>query len=111
DQTIAGGKFVDLGGFRNFVHSRDLTRPITLKFEIDLTEEELPTYITPGGALAARDYEPLEFNEVPKSSKITVSIAWSELRGGLYVRDYGVEINGTPLARIECHSDERGVYL
>src|SRR3712207_7995242 len=31
DQTLVGGKFIDLGGFRNFVHRRDLTLPVVLR--------------------------------------------------------------------------------
>lgn len=30
DRVIAGGEFIDLGGFRNFVHGRDLSRAVVL---------------------------------------------------------------------------------
>src|SRR5438270_3595608 len=41
DQTAAGGKFIDLGGFRNLVHGHDLARPVILRFDLDLANTEL----------------------------------------------------------------------
>ena len=35
DRTTLGGNAVDLGGFRNFVHDRDLNNTISLSFEMD----------------------------------------------------------------------------
>ena len=36
DQTILGGDYVDLGGYRNFIHDRITREPIVLEFELDL---------------------------------------------------------------------------
>ena len=37
DTTLAGGEFVDLGGFRNLVHNHDVNKPVILRFDLDLT--------------------------------------------------------------------------
>ncbi len=111
DQTIAGGKFVDMGGFRNFVHGRDMDRSIRLRFEIDLSEDELPTYITHGGRLSASEYEFPELSVAVHSATVAASVGWSESREALYVSDYSVDINGLPLAKIDCSSDMRNVHL
>ena len=47
DRTVAGGPFVDLGGFRNFAHMRDLDLPIKFSFRLDLQDTDLPDYGTP----------------------------------------------------------------
>src|SRR5262245_43322663 len=36
DVTDGGAGFIDLGGFRNYVHGRDLTKAVTLRFDLDL---------------------------------------------------------------------------
>ena len=43
DRTLGGGAFVDLGGFRSFVHGRDLSRPVRLRFSLDLKDVGLPS--------------------------------------------------------------------
>jgi hypothetical protein len=37
DKTISGDGVVDLGGFRNFVHGRQLSRAVVLRFDLDLS--------------------------------------------------------------------------
>src|SRR5260370_30714598 len=41
DRTAAGGKFVDLGGFQNLVHQRDLSRPVIVRFDLDIEKQRL----------------------------------------------------------------------
>lgn len=40
--TKLGGKSVELGGFKNLVHDHDLSKKITLKFDIELANTEIP---------------------------------------------------------------------
>ena len=35
-KTVTGGKIVDLGGFKNFVHNHDTTLPIKLRFDFEV---------------------------------------------------------------------------
>jgi predicted ATPase len=44
DHTQLGGASVDLGGFRNLVNNHDDTKTITMRFEMDLRETDLPDY-------------------------------------------------------------------
>ena len=41
-RTSLGGDQIDLGGFRRFVHGHDSTRPVRLRFELNLRDRELP---------------------------------------------------------------------
>src|SRR6476661_3350442 len=34
DQTVVGGKFIDLGGFHTLVHGHDRSRPVVLRFDL-----------------------------------------------------------------------------
>jgi len=38
-QTKLAGDMVDLGGFRNYVHGHDLSRPVTLRLETDIDRQ------------------------------------------------------------------------
>ncbi|RKT46652.1 AAA family ATPase [Thiocapsa rosea] len=44
-QTQLGGDIVDLGGFQNLVYGHDLNRVIRMRFELDLSDIELPRHI------------------------------------------------------------------
>ena len=51
DITIAGGDFVDLGGFRTFVHMQNLERMVKLKFCLNLEDVIFPKYFPEVGHL------------------------------------------------------------
>lgn len=50
DQTIAGGKYIDLGGFRRLVHRNDDNAmaapetPIRLRIDVDVTRNDLKSF-------------------------------------------------------------------
>src|SRR5687767_6223707 len=44
DKTLTGGASIDLGGFQNLVHNHDLGLPIIMRFDLDLSETDLPDY-------------------------------------------------------------------
>jgi len=45
DRTVAGGDAIDLGGFENMVYGHDLSLPIIMQFDMDLTNIDLPSYV------------------------------------------------------------------
>src|SRR5262245_31751848 len=47
DRTLMGGEAVELGGFRNIVHRHERDRAVTLKFDLDLVQADLPEFHTP----------------------------------------------------------------
>lgn len=111
DQTIAGGKFVDLGGFDNFVHGHDRSRQVTFRFDLDLREEEFPEYVPIDEAVAIADETQPDLSAAVESAWVEISIAWSELRDGYYVRSYATGVNGEPIGSILCDFGRRTVEL
>jgi predicted ATPase len=92
DKTDLGGESVDLGGFRNLVHMRDLNKEIEIGVRFKLESgDSLLSYtsrleddlITEHGYEEARDflYEVHEF-------VLTLSIAWSERLQKVMVSSY-----------------------
>jgi hypothetical protein len=113
DKTMAGGQFVDLGGFLNVVHGHDPLREIKLAFELDLRKISLPTYYNPKGLRKVVDYEELEFAQNIESAKVSISVAMKSFREEItyLVTDYAVEINGEPLARLSTPTLRSGTVL
>lgn len=114
DRVISGGDLIDLGGFRNFVHGRDLSRAVVLRFGLDLRRSELPTYnyvVSEGYVGNVIDAIPPDLTETVNSASVEVAVAWSEFRQSCYVQRYAVEINGVPLGSIESTFERRQVAL
>ncbi len=42
DKTFFGGNTIDLGGFKSLVNNHDLSLPIKIRFDLDLSNEDLP---------------------------------------------------------------------
>src|SRR5262245_33774728 len=112
DRTAAGGDTLDLGGYRNFVHGRQLTRPIILRIDLDLSDDiDLPQYpaISPDWVLP--NYSLPRLGEPVKAAAVEVEIGWSELRDVPYVRRYAVWINGKVLAVLRAEFERHQVFL
>jgi hypothetical protein len=89
DQTIAGGPFVDLGGFQNFVHKQNLDTPVKISFDLDLEETGLPDYGTPPPpGVPYEEAGPLVRNV--KKGMVLVTISWSRQHSAPYVSEYVV---------------------
>src|SRR5687767_11297828 len=56
DKTLAGGASIDLGGFRSLVHNHDLSLPVSLRFDLDLTQIDLPDYTMWARYMLPSDY-------------------------------------------------------
>ncbi|MHB8954574.1 MAG: AAA family ATPase [Pirellulaceae bacterium] len=98
DRTVVGGKLVDLGGFENFVHGHDTSRPIRLQIGIRMTERDLPEYPT------KEDYNPYDdltdlFSGIT-DGWVAVTVAWSDLLNRPFVAEYEVGYNSRAFARI-----------
>ncbi|MBK7994111.1 MAG: AAA family ATPase [Blastocatellia bacterium] len=86
DQTIQGGDNIDLGGFRNLVSDRDLKKKIHLRFEMDLSREDLPLY----HSLSKWDFD---ISPKVKSAWVEIVIGWDEVRKYPYITNYLVGMN------------------
>ncbi len=101
DKTIAGGDFVDLGGFRTFVHMQNLERTVKLKFCLNLEDVVLPRYFPEVGHLQFEEYVLPQISESVKTGAIEIWISYCPYRKTPFVSRYEIELNGECFAAIE----------
>ncbi len=116
DHTIAGGEFVDLGGFNNFVHGKDESEVITLGLEVDLSDYS-NAWFDPLDALS----EIMQFERFSSgvldnfgafdSVEVRLSITWSNLQGKPFVSSVAIISGGEEVGSISAGSDGRRVTL
>lgn len=119
DRTIHGGEFVDLGGFRNLVHQRDLTLPIYIKLEMELNRASLPDLVPDAfDEWQTSDDSVWEFSNLLQETKdrtesisIELKIGWSSARQAALVIGYEAGLNGAWLVRIESGEDGRDAEI
>ena len=123
DRTLYGGDFVDLGGFRNLVHKRDLSRRIGITLELTLNDALLPD-LTPApwedwqADLSGNPDDVWRFHEtlqetmnIACSVSVRIEIGWSVLRQAAVVLCYEASVNGEWLARIAATEDGRDASI
>jgi predicted ATPase len=119
DRTLYGGEFVDLGGFHNLVHQRDLTRSICIKLEMDLNRSSLPDLVPEAyDEWQTNDESVWEFSGLLQETKdrtnsvsIELKIGWSSIRQAALVIGYEVGINGEWIVRINSPEDGRDAEI
>jgi predicted ATPase len=118
DHTVAGGKYIDLGGFEHFVHRRnkddviDGTKEMGLRVDLELTEADLPSFD------ADFDYmsEILKLNfgsfvKEVKSASVELTIGWSSVEKCPFVSTTKILLNNLELAQIVANPNIRGVVV
>lgn len=112
DQTLVGGKFIDLGGFRTFVHGHDLSRSIVLRFEFDLRRTTLFPAVESLDTLSEWFSGPVDslYSRLT-SAAVTIEVAHSAFHDRIFVKHYGVDLNGRPFAAIDHDPDRRFTAL
>jgi hypothetical protein len=114
DQTIAGG-LIDLGGFKALIHNHELSRPITIKLVIDLSEaqgsDRLP--LNSGGSLTDSQFVNLNLRyivgentdlkdyAVVQEVGVELDVRWSDLLNRPYVSSLAVEMDGASVATLK----------
>jgi hypothetical protein len=107
DQTVVGGKFIDLGGFRTLVHGHDVSKPVVFRFDLGLkfvlfpyveTFDRLSEFV---GVLVENLYTMFS------SAAVTLEIAYSSFHDRVYVRRYEVELDGRVFAEIRHDPDRK----
>ena len=111
DQTAIGGKFVDLGGFKSFVHNRRQDAQVALEFGLDLEDRDMPAYLPFGGTQPVQLYEQADLSAAVQTASVRIRLGYSETLNDLYVSEYAVVINGRMLATITCSPDRRSIQL
>jgi hypothetical protein len=118
DRLLASGAFIDLGGFRQFVHQHDLTRPVRVGVTLEVDEDGLPVYPVPfplsteEDAMddnAARAFFESGLSHISEVS-VEVTVQWDEVLSSPWITAYEVGVNGRLFGRIEADS-ERQAYL
>lgn len=103
DRTRQGGDTIDLGGFRNFVHKRDLSREVTICVEMELGDEVIPEFFEDAiedrsdvDAAVWRLHETLDLvrNQVQRVA-VQLNLSWSEFQQRAVANGYQVDFNGT----------------
>jgi predicted ATPase len=123
DRTLYGGDFIDLGGFLNLVHHRDLSRRIGIKLELALNSKNLPDLMPEPweGWQAGQTFNEegiwefynllQETRDRTETVSIRLEIAWSAMRQTAVVGVYEASVNGDWLSRIEASEDGQDVSI
>ena len=114
DRTSIGGKAVDLGGFETMVYNHDVSKPIRLKIELDLQNEDLPQYFDGYEDMGLFQFSDKQIGEIPMravSAAVEVSIRWNHQLSRPVLSQFKVDMNGHHLATIEATDDARQVFL
>jgi hypothetical protein len=102
DVTERGGASINLGGFKNLIHNRDLRSNVTLAFEVDLEDIDLPEYSV--------DADGYNISAEVNSARISFTIGWSHLEAKPIPLRYEVAINGIDAAQLILDSGGRDIY-
>jgi hypothetical protein len=110
DRTLLGGSSIDLGGFESLVHQHDKSLPIRLAFELDLTNEDLPDYMSnlPDFArktLAEYDYSYQTVTANILTARVEIEVRWDSSLEKPYLAYYSVVANGHDLLEIRGSGD------
>jgi predicted ATPase len=119
DRTLHGGDFIDLGGFRNLVHQRDMLRRIDVKLEMTLNSKDLPDLMPePWEEWQSDDERLYELYTLLSGCQqrmdkigVTLTIGWNSSRQKAVVLKYEIEVSGNWLGRIESAEDGRDVRI
>ena len=108
DRTRQGGDTIDLGGFSNFVHNRDLSREVTLSVELELGDDSIPEFFEDAiedrsdvDAEVWRFHETLDIirNQV-KQVAVRLNVRWSDFLETVVISGYRVDFNGDWCAEV-----------
>jgi len=113
DVTDGGAGFIDLGGFRNYVHGRDASKAVTLRFDLDLGDTNFPLeypmaeYLIPiPGRDADETLDVSTIGDEIQTGWVEIEIRWNADAERGYVAHYTVGLDGVPFARILCGTPE-----
>lgn len=93
DQLLAGGTSADLGGFREFVHSRRLENKITVGVNLRLDADGLPMVPRPAGCDLSMPYSDPELDQVEEAG-IEVEVEWSPSHQRPFITKFRVLLDG-----------------
>lgn len=138
DQTIAGGKYIDLGGFRRLIHRDDDNAmaapetPIRLRIDVDVSRNGLKSFYPDIDDLIAKTVADIDlyredvqatfedirwlqdyrfdtlFNEITTAA-VELEIGWSSTHECPYIVKNTIYLDGNPFVQLEANPQLRGV--
>lgn len=100
--TELGGDQIDLGGFRQFVHRHDMTRPVRLRFELSLRNRNWPGLQPETFNSRIEPFPtPDEFVGPVKTGWVELATRWREDQNAPILSEYEVGVDGQLLGRLE----------
>lgn len=108
DRTRQGGDTIDLGGFSNFVHNRDLSKEVELRVEMALGEASIPEFFEDAiedrsnvDAEVWRFHETLDIvrNQIERVA-LQFTLRWSAFQERAVISGYRVDFNGAWCAEV-----------
>lgn len=138
DQTIAGGKYIDLGGFAHFIHRRNhedvlhTDKRLRLRIDLEMTTTDLPTFDADINGLVKRSVDDVDRHEptidfesgreliyldfqtlLHEFSKVAVevSIGWSNIENCPFIANTVVSFDDVEFAQIVASPNLRGVVV
>ncbi|RLQ21562.1 hypothetical protein DWB85_12465 [Seongchinamella sediminis] len=114
DTTDLGGDWLDLGGFENVVHGRDLDVAIGLGVTLEVDASDLPDFTSEHEAESLEEFGFGQLEDLfvdLESIDIEMQIRWSADRARPYVEMYSCKLDGELTAVIRSTTDGRQVYI
>ena len=102
DRLLASGATLDLGGFREFVHNRDLSRKVRIGVSVELDDDGLPETrhrfnpAVPEYGLTSHEADGL------REVTVNIEVEWSPDHQRPFVTCYSVDLDGIPFAAIHA---------
>ena len=121
DRTLLGGSSVDLGGFRNLVNNHDSEKAITIRFDMDLRETDLPFYdFAPtyayravraevGDEITSEELDTISGRVM--SAAVELKIEWSEILERPVLTNYKTLLNQIEAVKVSTSPDEKNVVI
>jgi predicted ATPase len=114
DQTIAGGSYVDLGGFGSLVHGRDRNSSVKIRININVEENQLPDFGADHELLdEIMDSNLLQILKIGEleAAAVELTISWSFVENCPFISSNKIFINGDLFAEITAMPNLREVAL
>jgi len=117
DQTIAGGKYIDLGGFQHFMNGQDKAlamdpqKQLRIRVDLNVSSKDLPSFDPDLSVLSTLEFV---FDSIIKSistASVEVAIGWSTMESCPYVTSTTVFFDDIEFATIAATPNLRGVAV
>ncbi|WP_417461560.1 DUF3696 domain-containing protein [Kordiimonas sp.] len=103
DITERGSDKLNLGGYMHMVHNRVLGTDIRLAFDLDLSEQEIPSFDAPPG---------LELDGLVSIAKVELLIGWDAAEQRPYAKKYSVYVDDIFAAEFDQSTGQKyGTFI